>query len=116
IDVETDKVVLELPAPASGALVEILKGDGSTVAGQEVIAIIDTEAKAAGAAATAASETAKPAAPSPASAPSAAPAATPAPVSPPHSTASVTAMPAARKLMADKGVATADVAGTGRGG
>ena len=38
--------MLELPAPASGALVEILKGDGATVAGQEVIAIIDTEAKA----------------------------------------------------------------------
>ena len=38
VDVETDKVVLELPAPAAGALLEIRKGDGSTVAGQEVIA------------------------------------------------------------------------------
>jgi len=52
IDVETDKVVLELPAPASGALVEILKADGSTVAGQEVIAIIDTDAKGAAVAST----------------------------------------------------------------
>ena len=111
IDVETDKVVLELPAPASGALVEILKGDGSTVAGQEVIAIIDTDAKpAAGAAAGAPSEPAKPAAPSPA------PPAAPAPASTPQSTASVTAMPAARKLMADQGISTAEVAGTGRGG
>ena len=46
IEVETDKVVLELPAPASGVLVEILKPDGSTVAGQEAIAVIDTEAVA----------------------------------------------------------------------
>ena len=51
IDVETDKVVLELPAPVAGALAEILKGDGSTVAGQDVIAIIDTDAKGAAASA-----------------------------------------------------------------
>ena len=46
IDVETDKVVLELPAPAAGVLVEILKADGATVAGQEVIAVIDSAATA----------------------------------------------------------------------
>ena len=46
IDVETDKVVLELPAPAAGVLVEILKADGATVAGQEVIAVIDSDATA----------------------------------------------------------------------
>ena len=46
IDVETDKVVLELPAPAAGVLVEILKADGTTVAGQEVIAVIDSAATA----------------------------------------------------------------------
>ncbi|HEX9302562.1 MAG TPA: biotin/lipoyl-containing protein, partial [Casimicrobiaceae bacterium] len=66
VDVETDKVVLELPAPAAGALVEIRKGDGSTVAGQEVIAIIDTEAKGAAAAAPAATAAApQPSPPSP---------------------------------------------------
>ncbi len=98
IDVETDKVVLELPAPASGALVEILKGDGSTVAGQEVIAIIDTEAKAAATAVPAAAAApAKPAAPAPT---------TPAPA----------AMPAARKMMAEQGLSASDVTGTGRGG
>ena len=43
IDVETDKVVLELPAPEAGVLVEILKADGATVAGQEVVAVIDTD-------------------------------------------------------------------------
>src|SRR6266581_8705803 len=47
VDVETDKVVLELPAPDSGVLVELRKADGSTVAAQEVIAVIDTEAKGA---------------------------------------------------------------------
>ena len=97
IDVETDKVVLELPAPASGALVEILKADGSTVAGQEVIAIIDTDAKGA---AVVAAEPAKPSTNAPAPAPAAA----------------ATAMPAARKMMAEQGLSTADVAGTGRGG
>jgi len=101
IDVETDKVVLELPAPASGALVEILKADGSTVAGQEVIAIIDTDAKGAAVAST-------PAAAAPAKAATSAPA--------PEPAAAATAMPAARKMMAEQGLSTADVAGTGRGG
>jgi 2-oxoglutarate dehydrogenase E2 component (dihydrolipoamide succinyltransferase) len=109
IDVETDKVVLELPAPASGALLEIVKGDGSVVAGQEVIAVIDTDAKGATVAATtpAAAEPAKPAAAS------AAPAAS---IASPAPSASVTALPAARKMMAEQGIAAADVAGTGRGG
>src|SRR4051812_22802814 len=46
IDIETDKVVLELPAPAAGVITQIVKGDGSTVVAGEVIAIIDTEASA----------------------------------------------------------------------
>ena len=46
IDIETDKVVLELPAPDGGVLVEIIKGDGETVVSGEVIAKIDTSAKA----------------------------------------------------------------------
>src|SRR5690625_7616698 len=45
IEVETDKVVLEVPAPASGVLSEIIKGDGSTVLAGEVLARIDTEAQ-----------------------------------------------------------------------
>ena len=44
IDIETDKVVLELPAPAAGVLAKIIKGDGTTVTGGEIIATIDTEA------------------------------------------------------------------------
>ncbi|NCX90019.1 MAG: biotin/lipoyl-binding protein, partial [Betaproteobacteria bacterium] len=53
IDIETDKVVLELPAPDAGVLSKILKHDGDIVAAGEVIAMIDTEAKAAAAGATA---------------------------------------------------------------
>jgi len=44
IDVETDKVVLELPAPQAGVLAKIVKGDGESVTSDEVIAVIDTEA------------------------------------------------------------------------
>src|SRR5215510_6307563 len=54
VDIETDKVVLETPAPDSGVIVKIVKGDGGTVVSNEVIAQIDTEAKAAAAAAPAA--------------------------------------------------------------
>ena len=54
IDVETDKVVLELPAPTAGVLVKILKGDGSTVVAGEVIAHLDSEAGATVAAAASA--------------------------------------------------------------
>ena len=45
IDIETDKVVMELPAPQAGILAEILKEDGATVAGEEIIARIDTSGK-----------------------------------------------------------------------
>src|SRR6476620_5054341 len=51
IDVETDKVVLELPAPSDGVLVEIKRPDGSTVTSNDIIAVIDTEASGATAAA-----------------------------------------------------------------
>ena len=104
IEVETDKVVLELPAPASGVLVEILKPDGSTVAGQEAIAVIDTEAMATAAAAPPTQATAEPTGTG-----SALATATPA-------TASTTALPAARKLMAEQGITGAEVQGSGRGG
>src|SRR5690606_67716 len=66
IDIETDKVVLELPAPDAGVIAQIVKADGSTVVAGEVIAVIDTEAKAGAVAA---------AAPAPVTAPVAAPAA-----------------------------------------
>jgi len=98
IEIETDKVVLEVPAPASGVLVEHVAADGATVAAEQVIARIDTEAKA-GAAAPAA--------------PAAAPAA-PA-VAAPASKAGV-AMPAAAKLLAENQLSAGAVAGTGKDG
>src|SRR5918911_2540491 len=54
VDIETDKVVLETPAPQSGVLMKIIKGDGGTVTSNEVIAQIDTEAAKPAADATAA--------------------------------------------------------------
>ena len=59
IDVETDKVVLEVPAPAAGVIVELLVGDGATVAAEQLIARIDTEGKAGAAVAADAGKTEK---------------------------------------------------------
>ena len=108
IDIETDKVVLELPAPSAGVLTEIKRPDGSTVTAQEVIAVIDTDGKGVATAATPAGAVAP--------APGAAAPAAPAPASPPPPTADAGALPAARKLMADEGIHPGDIAGTGRGG
>jgi len=105
IDVETDKVVLELPAPSDGVLAEIRQGDGATVKSNDVIAVIDSDAKAAQAAT-------QPAAVAPATK------APPAPAAPAASAKAepATALPAARKMMAEQGVDPAGVEGTGRGG
>jgi len=105
IDVETDKVVLEVPAPSAGVLVEIVAADGATVMAEQLIARIDTTASAV----TAGPVAAKPAA----VAPTAAPVATSAPVSASHAGV---AMPAAAKLMADNNLSSGSVAGTGKDG
>lgn len=109
VEVETDKVVLEVPAPSAGVLAEIVRADGSTVVADEVIARIDPAGKpgAAAPAAAAAPATALAAAPAPAPAAAAAAAST--------AKAGV-AMPAAAKLMADNGLSAGSVAGTGRDG
>ena len=94
VDIETDKVVLETPAPESGVLARIIKGDGGTVTSNEVIAQIDTEAAAAVPAAAkleAKTRTRTGAQP-------------------------VAAMPSAQKLAAEKHVDTSAIPGTGRGG
>ena len=104
IDVETDKVVLEVPAPSAGVLVEIVVADGATVMAEQLIARIDTEGKA-GAAVTAPAATASATA---ASAPVAAAASA-------NSKAGV-AMPAAAKLLADNNLSVSAVAGTGKDG
>jgi len=108
IDIETDKVVLELPAPAAGVIVQIIKADGATVVAGEVIAIIDTDgsakvspmevsAVAAPALAAAAQDTANATAPAAAS-------------------KGDVAMPAAAKILSEKGLSAGDVAGSGKDG
>jgi 2-oxoglutarate dehydrogenase E2 component (dihydrolipoamide succinyltransferase) len=96
VDIETDKVVLETPAPESGVITRIIKGDGGTVTSNEVIAQIDTEAAAA-VPATAAKGEAKTQTKT-------------------GTQPAAIAMPAAQKLAAEKRVDAAAVSGTGRGG
>ena len=96
IDIETDKVVLELPSPESGVLKEIVKQDGVSVAANEVIARIDTSVEVADEAVSS----------------------VPAPeiLDKQESAAAVVAMPAARKMAAENGLQISSVQGTGRGG
>ena len=99
IDIETDKVVLELPAPVDGVISKLVKNDGDSVISGEVIAVIDTEAAAA----------AGPAKSNGGAAASA--------VAPAQAGAQVgSASPAAKKIAAEKGIDTASVQGTGRDG
>lgn len=107
IEIETDKVVLEVPAPSAGVLAEIMIADGGTVLTEQLIAKIDSEGKgatsidvSAPAAVAAVVAAAAPAATTPASA---------------HSAAGI-AMPAAAKILAEKNIAAPAVAGTGRDG
>ena len=102
IEIETDKVVLEVPAPSAGVLAEILVADGGMVKAEQLIARIDTDGKVAAA----------PASTPTASAPSAPSASAAAPVA---SKADVL-MPAAAKLMADNQLAAGSVPGTGKDG
>ena len=91
IEVETDKVVLEVPAPSAGVLAEIVMGDGATVLAEQLIARIDTEGKSSVVAPAAAS-------------------------SPASTGMAGVAMPAAAKLMADNQLAAGSVPGTGKDG
>jgi 2-oxoglutarate dehydrogenase E2 component (dihydrolipoamide succinyltransferase) len=100
IEIETDKVVLEVPAPAAGVLAEIVAPDGATVTAEQVIAKIDTEGKAGAAAAP----------------PAAAPAPAAAAAAPPAGSKADIAMPAAAKIMADNKLAAGTVPGTGKDG
>jgi len=93
IDIETDKVVLELPAPVDGVLVSILKGDKGTVVAGEVIAKIDTEGKASAVASPEKKE-----------------------VPQEKTKAAPAVMPAAQKIAAEKGIDTSTIQGTGRDG
>ena len=96
IDIETDKVVLELPAPVDGVLAKIIKTDGGTVTSGEIIAVIDTEGKASVMVAAAAPA--------------------PVPAAMASAPAARAAAPLATKMAAEKGVDTATISGTGRDG
>ena len=96
IDIETDKVVLEVPSPQAGVLVEIIAQNGETVAAEQVLARIDTAAIA--------------------SASAEAPAAAPAPEAAPAAAQTNAAMPAAAKLAAETGVDVNALQGSGRDG
>jgi 2-oxoglutarate dehydrogenase E2 component (dihydrolipoamide succinyltransferase) len=100
IEIETDKVVLEVPAPVAGVLAAHVVADGGTVVSDQLIAQIDTEGKAGAAA--------------PAAVPAAAPVA--AAAAPAGASMAGVAMPAAAKLMADNGLAAGSVAGSGKDG
>ncbi len=102
VEIETDKVVLEVPAPSAGVMAQIVKGDGESCTSDEVIAKIDTEGQVQ---ASPVEAKAAPAASAPAAAAPAAGA----------SKAGV-AMPAAAKLLADNQLSAASVAGTGKDG
>jgi len=98
-EIETDKVVFEVPAPEDGVLTEIIENEGATVLSQQLLARIEVGATASKPAAT-----------------EAAPTATPAATDDKASAAEVAIAPAARKLMAEKGIDAAQVTGSGKGG
>jgi 2-oxoglutarate dehydrogenase E2 component (dihydrolipoamide succinyltransferase) len=97
IEIETDKVVLEVPAPSAGVLSEIMVADGGTVVADQVIAKVDSEGKAS--VATAPAKAAAPAAPASSS-----------------TAKGSIAAPAAAKLMAENNLNAAQVSGSGRDG
>ncbi|WP_339938513.1 2-oxoglutarate dehydrogenase complex dihydrolipoyllysine-residue succinyltransferase [Undibacterium luofuense] len=101
IDIETDKVVLELPAPDNGVITQVIKGDGSTVVAGEVIAILDTAAVAGTTALPAA--TPKEVVPAPA-------------VTEAQKSSAGVAMPAAAKILAENNLSASEISGTGKDG
>lgn len=112
IEIETDKVVLEVPAPSAGVLAQVIKHDGDIVTADELIAKIDTEAKAGeapAAVAAAGDAEVKPAPVAETAAATSAPAAA-------QASAGGAASPAATKILAEKGVSADQVSGSGRDG
>ena len=101
IEIETDKVVLEVPSPSAGVLTEIIVADGGTVVAEQLIAKIDSTAVASNSAPAAASIT---------------PVAAPAKAAAPAKSAGAAAAPSAAKILAEKNVSAAQVAGSGRDG
>lgn len=113
IDIETDKVVLELPSPGSGVIKQIVKPDSATVTAGEVIALIDTDAAVAAKSNEFPADEKK-------EAPATAAASTPSPAAsqdkPGSRFASNIAMPAAAKILAENNLSASEVQGTGKDG
>lgn len=103
IEIETDKVVLEVPSPSAGVITEIVIADGGTVVAEQLIAKIDSTAVAA-------------AAPAAAPAPAVAPAPAPAPAAPAAKSSGAAAAPSAAKILAENNMTAGQVAGSGRDG
>ncbi len=101
IEIETDKVVLEVPAPSAGVIAEIVIADGGTVGSDQVIARIDSDGKGVAPVAVPTPAAKAPAAAAP---------------SPSSNSAAGIAMPAAAKILAEKNMSAADVAGSGKDG
>jgi 2-oxoglutarate dehydrogenase E2 component (dihydrolipoamide succinyltransferase) len=108
IEIETDKVVLEVPSPSAGVITEIVIADGGTVVAEQLIAKIDSTAVAAAAPAAAA--------PAPVAIPAQAPAASPAPAAPAAKSSGAAAAPSAAKILAENNMTASQVAGSGRDG
>ena len=113
VELETDKITVEVPALNAGVLTKVLKQEGEVVQLAETLAELD-ETATAGTAAPAPSPAAAPAPPAPTTAPASAPVPAPAPAAAP--VAEVRAAPSAARLAAEQGVNLAAVTGTGRGG
>ncbi len=109
VEIETDKVVLEVPAPAAGVMMQLVKNDGETCIAEEVIAKIDTEG----------TEAVSPLDVKPVPVAEPAPGATPGVMPAPKPDAAANgapAMPAAAKIMADHRIPAGSVPGTGKDG
>ncbi len=102
IEIETDKVVLEVPAPSAGVITEIVVADGGTVVAEQLIAKIDSTAVAA--------------APIAAATPAAAPVSAPAKAAPAAKASGAAAAPSAAKILAENNISAGQIAGSGRDG
>jgi len=111
VELETDKITVEVPAPKAGVVSSIAAAEGDVVKVDQVLGELDETAAAPAASAPAPAPAPAPTAPSPAPQVASAPAA---PAAPPP--AEVKSSPAARRVAADAGISVADVTGTGRGG
>lgn len=110
VEIETDKVVLEVPAPAAGVIAQLVKNDGESCVAEEVIAKIDTEGvEAVSPLDVKPVPTAQPA-------PGATPGVAPAPTPDAAAANAAPAMPAAAKIMADNRIPAGSVPGTGKDG